>query len=39
MDEVDLSYFKGYEDPEIHREMLQDEARVNAYRIALNSVS
>jgi predicted RNA methylase len=39
MDEVDQAYFRGYEDPEIHREMLQDEARVEAYRVALNLLS
>jgi predicted RNA methylase len=39
MNEVDEAYFLGYEDPEIHREMLQDEARVEAYRAALNSLS
>ena len=39
MEEVDQAYFRGYEDPEIHKEMLQDEARVEAYRTALNSLS
>jgi predicted RNA methylase len=39
MDEIDQAYFGGYEDPEIHREMLQDEARVEAYRVALNLLS
>ena len=39
IDGVDLAYFQGYEDPEIHREMLQDEARVEAYRLALNHLS
>jgi predicted RNA methylase len=39
LEEVDQAYFRGYEDPEIHKEMLQDEARVEAYRTALNSLS
>ncbi len=39
LDEIERGYFTGYEDPEIHREMLQDEARVEAYRAALNSLS
>jgi len=39
MNEVDTLYFQGYGDPEIHKEMLRDEARVETYRAALNSLS
>ena len=38
MDQVDIEYFRGYEDLEIHREMLRDEARCEAYRAAINEV-
>ena len=38
MDQVDIEYFRGYEDLEIHKEMLQDEARCEAYRAAINEV-
>jgi predicted RNA methylase len=36
---ADLNYFESYGDPEIHREMLSDEARVDNYRAALNALS
>ena len=34
-----MLYFKSYEGKEIHEEMLNDEARVDAYRQALSSLS
>ncbi len=39
MDEVDVLYFEGYNDPEIHKEMLLDEIRVETYRAAIKALS
>jgi predicted RNA methylase len=39
MDEVDIGYFRGYENHDIHKEMLLDESRVETYRVALRSLS
>jgi len=36
---VDSNYFENYGDPAIHEEMLNDEARVENYRAALNALS
>jgi type I protein arginine methyltransferase len=35
---VDVLYFEGYDDPEIHKEMLSDEARVDNYRAAIKAL-
>lgn len=39
LNEADLQYFESYGNDEIHKEMLQDEERINAYRLALSSLS
>ncbi len=39
LNEVDQQYFESYGNIEIHQEMLQDVERVNAYRLALSSLS
>jgi hypothetical protein len=39
LSEIDSLYFKSYEGIEIHQEMINDEARVDAYRQALSSSS
>ena len=39
MSRADANYFESYGDPEIHKEMLSDEARVDNYRAALNALS
>jgi len=39
LNEADLQYFESYGNNEIHKEMLQDVERINAYRLALSSLS
>ncbi len=36
---VDTDYFRSYDDPDIHDEMVKDEARMDSYRAALNQLS
>ncbi len=35
---IDQGYFKSYEDPAIHEEMLQDKVRMDGFRRALSNI-
>lgn len=34
-----MEYFKGYEDPAIHYEMLEDKVRMKQYELAISKVA